>query len=190
MTDNSKPSIEFDGASDHLDVGQELFGDAGLDDGDMSIWAVASLTHDDGAGDRYTLIGEGTASAGNYFTTYGDKLGAYSSSGETHMYRVMAWGGGGLLFKDTTNMGDGQFIVGYTWGGTTHRISSDDATPDTSTTAPATSYYNNASIGAASSNAGSERWDGKISEIVQWHSDQESNRSDILSDINTFYGAF
>lgn len=196
VTLNGKPSMDFDGTDDHLDIGSEVFGNTNLGTGNMSFWGVASLDSATTATNNpFTLIGEGTSATTNtYFLSYGDKFGAVGDGSTANLYRVSTSGSVGPQVKDTQlNLisHTSQFILGYTWDGTTHRLSSNDnsVVTDTTTPNPYAGYANN-SIGCASSKVGSEMWDGKVAELVQWHSSQESNRAGIFSNINGFYGAY
>lgn len=195
IMDNARVSIQFDGIDDHLDVGNELFGDTGLGSDDMSIWTVASLNVTDYSG--FTIIGEGTASRADYFLTYGDKVGVYFDSplgrAEGRYYRVSTSGGSGLIVRDESTLVTSleQMICGYTWGGFEHELWTNDNPINTSTAAPMPyATYADASIGACSGHALSENWKGTISEIVQWHSDQRDNSEAISMDLNEFYKSY
>ena len=197
ITDNGEAAIEFDGSDDYLALGEGLFGDVGLGAGDMSIWTVASLDWDPIEQERHTLIGEGTASPANFFLSYGDKIGVYvlleSGVPTARYYRVSTAANAGLALRDIGGIPrtQQQVICAYTWNGTTNELSTDANVLTRSNSIPSPQIsYQNASIGAASSNPGSEAWRGKISEIVQWHSDQTANRVDISRNLNNYYKAY
>ena len=148
---------------------------------------VSAVTGDD---NEAHIFGVGSSSNG-WMHNYGDKLGADANGTDMELIYNSASGSGPTI-QDPTNITDDAIMLAFfTNDGTTNKLSHDNGSPVSNTTSLSPyAGYSKATIGAgdgSDSGTTASDWRGKISEVIQWHSSQDGNRSGIKTNINDFY---
>jgi hypothetical protein len=183
ITSGSVPALEFN--NNVLVISQNTFNQTTA----FSVLAVAEFditTQTEGH-----IIGVGSSSNG-YLKSYGDKLGVVANGSDRELMYSSTSANVGVYLQDPTNLVDDTIFLGiFTNDGTTSKLTLDNGLPQSSSNSlnPHTGYTTatiGASDGSGNGSTGSA-FRGKISECVQWHSSQDSNRSGIKTNINQYY---
>lgn len=194
ITSGAFPAIEFDGTNSGMYTGSNTFGVAGYNF-DLTLLAITEPDTSHNSTTIAHIIGTGSNGNG-YADRYGDALRLFpSGSGKSYGY-ISEHNSIGLQLEDTTNAADDTLslaLLTKDYSAPLSKISTNDGTVVTDTTPPNgdTSSYTTTGIGitfaGGTTTAATERFKGKILEIVQWQNDYDSSRSDIKSDINAYY---
>ena len=183
ITSGGKPALEFN--AQRLDISTLTF----LRTTEFSCLGVCELDVSSSPGEAH-ILGVGSSSNG-FLKSYGDKLGAAANGSDMELIYASTTNQAGGTIQDPTNIADDTIFLGiFTHDGTTNKLSLNDGTPVSNTTALNPYPYTKATIGSADgSNTGATAadWVGKISEVIQWHSSQDGNRSGIKTNINNYY---
>jgi hypothetical protein len=194
ITSGTFPAIEFDGTSSAMYTTTNTFGVSGYN---LDLTLVA-ITEPDTSHNSTTvahIIGTGSSGA-NAANTWGDALRLFpSGSGKSYGY-ISESANTGLQLEDITNAADDTLslaLLTKDYSAPLSKISTNDGTVVTDTTTPNGSYsgYTTTGIGvtfgSGTTTSATERFKGKILEIVQWHNDYDSSRTDIKLEINNYY---
>jgi len=168
IVENGKPAVEFDGANDGY-----LLDTSGLDIGSLSSFTIGKYTST-GSGEMMLGLSGSTGdkrwyapflSSGNFAYGYADSATAITTSGDT-------------------NQNLHTMISGTTLNGVEAWLNSSSVGTATRTTG-----IDSTKNGIGNFDSGFYA-DCKIQEIIIYDSDQSSNRTNIESNINTFYSIY
>lgn len=182
VTDNARPSFDFDGSNDHLTTGAipELDSDV------QSSFCVASAGTT-AAG--LSILWRSAYTSGTPVNNL-EMTGAFRSTASIGFHARDASG----TYKGVTNAATtNQFLVSTNWNASdVVSANLDGASFTTNNTAGATATPTGHAltrIGATSASP-SSYWIGKIQEVIIYPSDQSANRTGIESNINTYYSIY
>jgi len=175
--ENGIPTINFDGTDDYLEVDGYI---VELSQNSASVFAVAN--------------GETPDVSNDYLLAEADQTAPLTYSSNFIFGGAGSGGSGVVLWVNTATFGtitDGQHIIGFDYDGTNFQAHLDGSTAGSSGTATVNSEVvgGGTHIGARADGTTSF-YDGNVQEIITYKSDKSSDRSDIESNINDYYGIY
>ena len=177
VTENEKPAVEFDGSNDWLEKTVSLFSDYPF----TLVNVVFPTANQQMAVSAIVDSGDSQKMFGNVYNDSGNQNQIWTRN--TQLYRIPG---------PSRNLNTQQLNFLYWVNDTNRTINTNggsDFSPTGTTDFPA---VNNLSIGSLRDSSAGQYFGGKIQEVIWWGVDQngDGNRTDIESNINTFYDIY